>query len=99
MGLFSLFIGGGSKPRVTDKEFLKVLADLRSKGMSHQQLNRLREILAGDMQDQNPTRNHPHGLEESEINARMKWMRENKHIDGFSDHQINEIEESLKKRL
>ena len=45
------------------------------------------------------TNTHPKGLEKAEIEARIKWMRENKSKHGLSDHRIDEIEASLTKRL
>lgn len=99
MGLYQILFGGSSKPRVTNKEFKKVRGDLMSEGMNKRQRDRVEEIFSGDMHDEHPTESHPKGLEESEINARVKWMRENKSKHTFSDHQIDEIEASLKKRL
>ena len=42
---------------------------------------------------------HPKGLEKTEIEARIKWLQENKSKHSFSDNRIKEIEDSLINRL
>ena len=99
MGLYQILFGGSNKPRVTSKEFKKARVDLMSGGMSRRHRDRVEEIFSGDLYDEKETESHPKGLEASEIDSRIKWMRENKSKHGLSDHEINEVEAALKKRL
>ena len=97
MGFFN-DIFGTQKPRVTDKEFKKVRGDLANQGFSKIQRDRIEAIFKPDLYE-TPTEAHKKGLEEGEINARIQWLRENKSKHNFSDHQIDEVEADLKKRL
>jgi len=99
MGFFDdIFFGGTAKPRVTDKEFKKVRSDMANQGFSKIQRDRAEAIFKPDMYEKN-TPAHGHGLEKGEIDARIKWLRENKSKHNFNDHQIAEMETDLKKRL
>jgi hypothetical protein len=98
MGIFDILFGGSSKPRVTEKEYKKAKGELYSEGFSKYQRAKVDEIFAPEF-NMPGTDNHPRGLEKSEIEARIKWVRENKSKHGFSDEKINEIEASLLKRL
>jgi hypothetical protein len=98
MGIFNLLFGGSSKPRVTEKEFKKVRSDMLNQGFNKIQRDRAEAIFKPDLYE-SPTSTHKRGLEEDEIDARIKWMRENKSKHNFNDHQIDEMEADLKKRL
>ncbi len=100
MGFFDdLFFGSGSsKPRVTTKEFKKVRGDLMGQGFSKIQRDRVEAIFKPDLYE-TPTTAHKRGLEEGEIDARLKWMRENHSKHNFTDSQIDKMEADLKKRL
>lgn len=98
MGIFDIIFGGSSKPRVTEKEYKEAKARLSSMGFSEYQRAKVDEIFAPDY-NMAGTDLHPRGLEKTEIEARIKWMRENKSKHGFSDEKINEIETTLLKRL
>lgn len=98
MGLYNILFGGSSKPRVTEKEYKKVKSDLYTEGFSKRERAKVDEIFAPDF-NMTGTDTHPRGLEKGEIEARIKWMRENKSKHGLSDREIDEIEASLTKRL
>jgi len=98
MGLLNIIFGGSSKPRVTEKEYKKAKYELFSEGFSKYERAKVDDIFAPDF-NMPGTDNHPRGLEKGEIEARIKWMRENKSKHGLSDHRIDEIEASLIKRL
>ncbi len=98
MGLFKILFGGSSKPRVTEKEYNKAKGELRSEGLSERERAKVDDIFGSDFYMPG-TDNHPRGLEKSEIEAKVKWMRENKSKHGLSDHRIDQIEESLNKRV
>jgi hypothetical protein len=98
MGLYNILFGGSSKPRVTEKEYRKAKSELYVEGFSKKQRAKVDDIFAPDF-SMPSTDSHPRGLENNEIDARIKWMRENKSKHGLGDDKINEIEESLKKRL
>lgn len=91
-------IFGTPKPRVTDKEYKKARGELYTEGFSQRERNKVDEIFKTDYYEK-PTESHPRGLEGGEIDARIKWMRENKSKHGFSDKEIDEIETGFKKRL
>ena len=98
MSLYNILFGGSDKPRVTEKEYRKAKGDLYAKGFSKTERARIDEIFGADY-NMPSTDAHPRGLEEAEITARIKWMREHKSEHHFDDHQIDEIEASLRKRL
>jgi hypothetical protein len=98
MGIFNILFGGSSKPRVTEKEYRKAKSELAGEGFSKYQRAKVDDIFAPDF-EMAGTYTHPRGLEKAEIEARIKWMRENKSKHGLSDEKINEIEASLNKRL
>lgn len=97
MGIFD-GIFGTPKKRVTEKEYKKVKGSLYSEGFNRRQRERVDEIFKPDFYEK-PTTAHPRGLETSEIDARIKWMRENKSKHHFSDTQIDKIERELKERI
>lgn len=97
MGIFSA-IFGSSKPRVTEKEYKKAKGEMASKGFSKYERAKVDDIFAADF-EMPTTDTHPRGLEKVEIEARIKWMRENKSKHGLSDNRIDQIEESLNKRV
>ena len=97
MGLFN-DIFGTPKPRVTEKEYKKAKGELYNDGFSKRQRSKVDEIFKPDYYEK-ATDSHPKGLERSEIDARIKWMRENKSKHGLTDTEINEVESSFKKRL
>ena len=98
MGLYNILFGGSSKPRVTEKEYKKVKAKMFVDGFNKRERAKVDDIFAADF-EMPGTDSHPRGLEKSEIEARIKWMRENKTKHGLSDHRIDEIEADLIKRL
>lgn len=98
MSFLDDWFGGSTKPRVTDKEFKKVRGEMVEQGFSKKQRDRAEAIFKPDLYE-TPTPSHKKGLEVGEIDARIKWLRENKSKHSFSDHQIDEMEADLKKRL
>lgn len=98
MGFFDGIFGGSNKPRVTAKEFKKVRGEMMNQGFNKLQRDRMEAIFKPDLYEK-PTVAHKKGLEAGEIDARVKWLRENKSKHKFSDHQIDEIESDFKERL
>ncbi len=98
MGLYSILFGGSSKPRVTKEEYKKAKSSMYTEGLSPRERAKVDEIFAPDF-NMAGTDAHPKGLEKEEIEARIKWMRENKSKHGLSDSDIDKIESSLIKRL
>ncbi len=98
MGIFSILFGGSSKPRVTKKEYIKAKGELSSDGFTKFERAKVDDIFGSEFYMPS-TESHPRGLEKTEIEARIKWMRENKSKHGLSDHRIDQIEESLNKRV
>lgn len=98
MGLYNILFGGSSKPRVTEKEFKKVRGDLKYKGLNRRERDRVEEIFSGDMYEAH-TSTQPKGIDKAEIEARIKWMKENKSKHHLSDKEIQDISDSMYKRL
>lgn len=98
MSILDDWFGGSTKKRVTDKEYKKVKNELFTEGFTQKERNKIDQIFKSDYYE--PTKpTHPKGLEKEEIEARVKWMRENKSKHGFSDKEISEVEASFKERL
>lgn len=92
MGFF-----GDSKPRVTKQEFhQKVRGALYSKGFTHKELDQLEGYLGGDMNEGQVSQK---GIDAAEVERGVTWLRENKHNHTFSDAQVDQIHEELKKHL
>lgn len=98
MGFLNDLFGISSKKVVTEKEYKKAKSEMYSEGFSMRERAKIDEIFAADY-NMPSTASHPRGLEKIEIEARIKWMRENKSKHGFSDEKINQIEEALLKRV
>ncbi len=98
MGLLNDWFGGSSKPRVTDKEYRRAKSEMLTAGFSERERAKVDEIFAPDFNVPG-TDAHPRGLEKEEIEARIKWLRENKSKHGFSDHRIDQIETILTKKI
>lgn len=97
MGFWS-GVFGSNKPRVTEKEYKKAKGELYSEGFSKRERAKVDDIFAPDF-NMPSTESHPRGLEKNEIEARIKWMRENKSKHGLSDNDIDKVEEVLNKRV
>jgi hypothetical protein len=97
MGLLN-DIFGTPKPRVNAKEYKKAKLELYNEGFTKRERAKVDDIFAPDY-NMPGTETHPRGLEKNEIDARIKWMRENKSKHGLSEQEINEVEASFKKRL
>jgi hypothetical protein len=98
MSLLNLLFGGSSKPRVTEKEYKKAKGELYTAGLSKYDREKVDEIFAPDF-NMAGSDLHPKGLERPEIEARIKWMRENKSKHSLSDREIDRVEEALQKKL
>jgi hypothetical protein len=98
MGLYNILFGGSDKPRVTEKEFKKAKSELYTEGFSKNKRAKVEDIFSPEF-NMPGTDSHPRGLEDAEIKARIDWMRANKSKHGLSDHEIDEVEASLRKRL
>jgi len=94
MGFFDF---GNSKPRVTKDEFKKKVRNtLYSKGFTEKELNQLEGFLGGDMQE---SLQREQGIDASEIDRAISWLRANPKLHTFSPEQINEIDAELRKYL
>ena len=98
MGFLNDLFGGSSKPRVTKEEYKKAKMDMYSEGLSQRERAKVDEIFAPDF-NMAATDAHPRGLEKAEIEARIKWMKENKSKHGLSDEDIAKVEANLLKRV
>ena len=98
MGIFEILFGGSSKPRVTEKEYGKVKNKLINKGFTERERAKVDDIFGSEFYMPG-TDLHPRGIEKTELEAKIKWMRENKSKHRLSDNRINEIETSLIERL
>lgn len=86
----------GSKPKVSKREFSEACSGLYSKGFTSSQVNKVKSIFAGDLYESVESQK---GIDSGEIATRMKWMRKNKSVHGFSSKQMDVIEKQLRSRL
>ena len=83
------------KPKITAKELKEVRQVLASRNFTQQQRDRVEEIFLGDMDEEDEKK----GIDARELEERIKWMRSHKSRHGFSDSQIDLIEQELQERL
>lgn len=87
---------GSSKPKISSVEFQKVLSSLSSSGFSREDLDNVKKIFLGDMERGS---SYERGVDAKEIAERIAWLRQNMSKHTLSPHQIDTLEETLKKHL
>ncbi len=87
---------GSNKPRITPQKFKRVRSNLAAAGFSVDKRNRLEGIFSGDMNGK-VTATNPKGIDEKELEIRLKWLKNNKSKHNFTDQEIDKIEECMKK--
>lgn len=90
MGLFDI-----SKPHVSGKEFGKMIESLHSKGFDQHQVDKVKTMFHGDMYEAKSEA----GIDRVEADRAFQWMHENKHVHGFSDHQMATLQEEVTRRM
>ena len=92
MGLFDI-----PKPRITGKEFDKVLDNLRSKGFQTHHIDKVRTIFRGDL-DKDAGSSEA-GINHSEVQSTFEWMRGHRSEHGLSDHHIDTLEKEMNEKM
>lgn len=80
-----------SNPIVGQEEFKKVRSYLYSNGFSEHDLTELKKIFSASLTNQ--------GINRKELEAGLRWLRENMGHHTFSKNQVNMIEEAMNKKL
>ncbi len=88
MGFF-----GQDKPNVSENEFHKVCSELYSKGFNSTEVNKVKQVLRGDLAESGPNQK---GIDSKEIDNAVSFMKKNR---TFSESKIQAIEEHLRNRL
>lgn len=89
-------IFGGSKPKVTKREFRETRGSLRGAGFTSEQIRKVENIFHGSM-DESSTQEK--GIDSKEIEKGIEYIKKNKSSLGFSDNRIKKLEEQLRRRL
>lgn len=84
------------KPRVTEKEWVKIRSELASNNFTLKERDRVEEIFRGDLFE---TREKDKGVDEDEINSTITWMREHISEHHISSEKIDFLETKLKNKL
>lgn len=91
MGFFS-----DSKPKISETEFKKIRAHLYNDSFSSDQLDKIESIFRGDMYED---KSSDKGIDKSELERAMSWMRENMNVHNISEQKIDKLEEEMGKAL
>ena len=92
MGLFF----NDAPKRVSKEEFKKVRAALASEGMQKIEIDKVEEIFLGDIYE---TTDSQKGVDRKELEARIKWMRENMSKHRLSEKDVSLVEEKMSRYL
>jgi hypothetical protein len=94
MSLFNF--SSSTKPKVTKKELKRAAYQLDvHQGFSKKDVTDMRKVLSGHMNELGSQR----GLDKKEIDASLKWMRNNMSKHSLSRKQVDKMEKELRKRL
>lgn len=85
-----------TKPHVSQKEFQKTLSELYSKGFTHSEIDKIKEIFLGNF---NQSNSEDKGIDKKELEKMIAWLREHKSVHGISDNHINILETELLERI
>jgi len=86
---------GSSVPKISMKEFKKVLWELHKRGLSTDDVKDLEKLFAGDLSEPELAR----GISRSEFEERMKWLRKNTSKHHLSSEQIAKVEEEFSEKF
>jgi len=82
------------KPHISKLEFQKVRNHLSAEGFNHKQIEHVAGMFIGDLEEKARLEK---GISKEEVEQKIDWMRKDKAGHNFSDHQINTIEEAMRK--
>lgn len=90
------FFWNDAKPRVNEKEFSKAIGALMSKGFTKHEIDKVRMIFQGDLKE---VSEREKGIDKSELERAVSWMRANMSKHGISENRIKMIEEEFLERI
>ena len=83
-------------PKISKKEFKQSATSLRTQGLSSSDITNMKKIFRGDLDEGTAL---TRGIDKSELERGVQWMRENMSKHTLSKNQIDKMEESLRKKL
>ncbi len=89
MGLFDY------KPHVSRRSFKQVRINLRKKGFSKKEIDKIEQIFRGDIEESGAQI----GIDRSELEKGINWMKRNPTSHGISKRKINILEQELKRKI
>ena len=84
-----------AKPKISERDFKKVIENLHSKGWGPDDINRAKLAFHGSMNESGQFK----GIDKSEAEETIAWMRDNKSQHGLSDHHIDTLHEELNRHF
>lgn len=93
MGIFF----NNKKPRVTQEEWNKKVRNaLFGRGLKQKEIDYIEGLFSGDMHEE---REMERGIQESEIENRIAWLRANTRLHTLNNEQVDIVEQELKEKL
>ena len=89
MGLFDY------KPHISKRSFKQVKINLRKKGFSKKEIDKIEQIFRGDIEESGA---HI-GIDRSELEKGVNWMRRNPASHGIPKRKIDVLEQELKRKI
>jgi response regulator of citrate/malate metabolism len=88
----------GDRPRTTPQEFReKVRPWLSDKGFSEEKLDRLQAVFAQSLMENPSLPDWKPGIDENTLAQTMKYLREHPSATNFDAHELDELEEAIRK--
>ena len=82
--------------KVSKEEFKKVRAFLAGRNMSKQEIDKVEMLFLGDLYESSDSQK---GIDTKELDAKIKWLRENMSKHKLSSNDVNLIETGMRKFL
>jgi len=90
------FFDSNSKPHVSAREFHDMRARLSSKEFTEEEIDRTAMIFRADLDEPESTQT---GIDASEVDRGIAWMRTNAQVHRISSEKISTLEKLLKEKL
>jgi len=87
------FFGGSDK--ITHHEFKRALFHLKEKGFSESQIEQVESVFRGDLDEEGSGS----GISKDELKNGVEWLKEHPDNHHLDSHQIETVEQILKKYL
>lgn len=81
--------------RITRHEFRRALSHLREKGFADSQINEIKEIFRGDLDEARAV----DGISDEDLTKAIHWLREHPFNHHFTPHNIQALDEVMRHYL